>query len=71
MPRRAAHARDGESTINGENKDDERRDLLYGISAGLPVGSRSSIKIGYVASRSSEDTGKDTDNVALGYSIRF
>lgn len=67
----AAHDWGGESKIDGENKDDERRDLLYGISAGLPIGSRSSVKLAYVASRSSEDVGKDSDSVALGYSIRF
>jgi hypothetical protein len=66
-----AHGRGGESTINGVNKDDERRDWLYGISAGLPIDSRSSIKLAYIASRTSEDLGKDTDSVALAYSIRF
>ncbi|MGW8311457.1 MAG: transporter, partial [Thiogranum sp.] len=59
----AAHDWGGESKINGENKDDERRDLLYGLSGGLPIGSRASIKLAYVASRSSEDVGKDTDSV--------
>jgi hypothetical protein len=67
----AAHARDGESKVNGESKGDERRDLLYGISAGLPVGARSSVKIAYVGRRSSEDVGTDSDNVAVGYTVRF
>jgi hypothetical protein len=67
----AAHARGGESSIDGEKKDDERRDRLYGISAGLPIGSRSSVKLAYVGSRTSEDVGKDTDSIALAYSIRF
>jgi len=67
----AAHDWGGETKINGENKDDERRDLLYGISTGLPVGSRSSLKLAYVAVRSSEDVGKDSDSFALKYSIWF
>jgi len=67
----AAHDWGGESSINGDKKDDERRDLLYGISAGLPIGSRSSVKLAYVASRSSEDVGKDSDNVAFAFSTRF
>ena len=67
----AAHARGGESTINGVKKDDERQDRLYGISAGLPIGSRSSAKLAYVGSRTSEGVGKDTDSVALADSIRF
>jgi len=67
----AAHDRGGESKINGENKDDERSDLLYGISVGLPIGSRSNVKLAYVANRTKEDVGKDADSVALGYSIWF
>lgn len=67
----AAHARGGKSKINGERKDDERRDLLYGISAGLPVGARSSVKVAYVGRRSSEDVGTDSDNLAFGYTLRF
>ena len=67
----AAHARGGESTINGVNKDDKRRDRLFGISAGIPVGSSAGLKLAYVGSRTSEDVGKDTDNIALAYSIRF
>lgn len=66
-----AHDWGGATKINGEKKDDKKRDLLYGISAGLPIGSRSSIKLAYVAGRTSEDVGSDTDSVALGYSIRF
>lgn len=67
----AAHARGGESTINGVKKDDERRDMLYGISAGLPIGSRAGLKLAYVGHRSSEDVGKDTDSIDMAYSIRF
>ena len=66
-----AHDRGGESKINGGKKDDQRRDLLYGISAGLSIGSRSSAKLAYVGSRTDEAVGKDTDSFALAYSIRF
>jgi hypothetical protein len=67
----AAHGRGGESSIDGVKKDDERRDWLYGISAGFSIGSSSSVKLAYVGSRTSEDVGKDTDSIALAYSIRF
>jgi hypothetical protein len=67
----AAHDRGGESSINGDKKDDERRDLLYGISAGLSIGSRSSVKPAYVGSRSHEDVGKDGDSIALAFSTGF
>ncbi len=65
------HAAGGESTIDGVKKDDERKDWLYGISAGLPIGSRSSAKIAYVGRRSSEKVGVDSDTISMGYSISF
>ena len=61
----------GKSTINGDKKDDEKRELLYGISAGLPVGTRSSVKLAYIGSRSNEKIGKDTDNVVFAFSTGF
>jgi hypothetical protein len=67
----AAYDWGGETKINGENKDDERRDLLYGISGGIPIGSSAGVKLAYVASRSKEDVGRDTDSIGLGYSVRF
>lgn len=67
----AAHDWGGQSSVNGVKKDDEKRDRLYGISAGLPIGLRSSAKLAYVASRSSEDVGTDSDNVAFAFSTRF
>ena len=67
----AAYDWGGQSTINGDKKDDERRELLYGISAGLPVGLKSSVKLAYVGTRSDQEVGKDTDNIALAFSTRF
>ncbi len=67
----AAYGWGGESTVNGDNKDDERRDLLYGLSAGIPTGQNSNIKIAYVARRTSEDVGQENDNVVLGFSVWF
>lgn len=67
----AAHDWGGESSLNGVKKDDRRRDVLFGVSAGVSIGSRSSVKLAYVGSRAREDVGKDTDSVAFAYSIRF
>ena len=67
----AAHDRGGESSLNGVKKDDRRRDVLFGVSVGVSIGSRSSVKLAYVGSRTREDVGKDTDSVAFAYSIRF
>jgi hypothetical protein len=67
----AAHNWGGESRVDGVRKDDSKRDLLYGISAGLPVSRRSSVKIGYVGSRTEEEVGADTDSFAVAVSVRF
>jgi hypothetical protein len=67
----AAYDEGGESRIDGVRRDDHRRDLLYGISAGLTVNRHSSLKFAYVGSRTREDLGSDTDNLALALSIRF
>ena len=61
----------GETTINGERKDDARQDFLLGISAGFAVSPSSSIKIAYVRSRTQEDIGQDTDSVGISYLTRF
>jgi len=67
----AAYDWGGESTIDGTAKDDYRETLWYGIAAGLAIDRRSSVQIAYVANRAQRATGSDTDNVAVGYSIRF
>jgi len=67
----AAHDWGGESSVDGVRKDDSKRDLLVGLSAGLPVGRRASAKIGYVGSRTGEEVGADTDSIAVAVSFRF
>jgi hypothetical protein len=67
----AAYDAGGESRIDGERKDDRRSEFLYGISAGLSVNRHSSLKFAYVGSRTREDLGADTDNLALALLILF
>lgn len=66
-----AGVRGGESSINGERQDDASRDRLYGISSGVPLGPRSSIKLTYVGTRTGTDTGGDIDRIALSGSVAF
>ena len=61
----------GESAIDGVARGDTREDLLYGVAAGFAIDRRSSVQVAYVANRTQRLTGSDTDNFALGYSIRF
>ena len=67
----AGAVRAGQSTINGEKKDDQKEDFLYALSAGLPVSRTSSIKIAYARGRTHKDVGSDADNIAVGYIRAF
>ena len=67
----AAYDWGGESTIDGEASGDYREDLLYGVAAGVAIGRQSSVQLAYVANRAQQAIGSDTDNFALGYSVRF
>lgn len=63
-----AYGYGGESAINGEEKDDRKSRLFYALSAGLPINRRTGIKLAYVAIRTQDDLGSDTDTVALSAS---
>jgi hypothetical protein len=67
----AAYDWGGESAVDGATKDDYRETLFYGGSAGIAIDRRSSVQIAYVGRRTQTDIGSDTDNLGLGYSIRF
>jgi hypothetical protein len=67
----AAYDEGAESRIDGVRRDDRRRDLLYGISAGVTVNRHAGLKLAYVGSRTREDLGSDTDNFGLALTIRF
>lgn len=59
----------GESTINGTPKYDPKGNLVTGISAGLPVSRSAGIKIGYLNSRTQENTGSDSDTIVIATSV--
>ncbi len=61
----------GQSTVNGTEKNDQKEDLLYALSVGMPVSRKSSIKVIYANGRTREDVGSDTDNIAVAYLYRF
>jgi hypothetical protein len=67
----AAYSWAGESTINGEPKDDDRSNLLFGPAFGYRLTASQSLRIAYVRGDSLNDVGSDTHSVALGWSIRF
>jgi len=67
----AGYAWNGESTVNGDRKDDSRRLFLSALSIGMPVGKRQGIKFAYVRSRTNTNKGADTDSLAIAWSHRF
>jgi len=67
----AGAVRAGETTINGEDKEDDKEDFLYALSAGFPVSLTSSVKIAYVRGRTGNNLGSDTDNIGIGYIKAF
>lgn len=61
----------GESTVDGVASDDYRETLFFGASAGLAIDRHSSAQVTYIGTRAQTTIGSDTDNIGLGYSIRF
>ena len=67
----AGYSTGGESTVNGVDKDDERRNLLAGFSLGFPIGATQGLKLAYLHGETLEDVGTDVDSVLLSWTIRF
>ncbi|MGH0033293.1 MAG: transporter [Myxococcota bacterium] len=59
----------GESTIEGDRQDDETSNLVFGGSLGIPLHRRFGMKVGYVGTRTQNDTGLDSDSLVLAASV--
>jgi hypothetical protein len=64
----AGYNHGGKSTLNGIKKDDQRQNVLWAISAGMPLTPRLAIKFAYANTRTREDTGIDSETFAIGLS---
>ena len=67
----AGAVRAGESSINGEEKNDQKEDFLYALSAGMPISRTTSIKVAYARGRTRQNVGSDADNIVLGFIHAF
>jgi len=67
----AGYSWGGESEINGESKDDDRSLLLSSVALGFPIGKTQSLKLFYLRGDKQSDTGSDTGNLGVSWSIRF
>ena len=61
----------GQSIINGNRADDDKRLFLSALSVGMPLGTKQGLKFAYIRSRTNTSKGSDTDSLAVAWSIRF
>lgn len=66
-----AYGTGAKSTVNGVENDDERHNLLYGASIGIPLSGSQSLSLGYIRRNALADAGIDSHNFIVGWSIRF
>jgi hypothetical protein len=55
-----------EATIDGNDKDDRKENLIFSCSAGYSVNRHFGLKVGYLGTRSFADTGIEFDSVIVG-----
>ena len=64
----AGYGYGGESTVNGNGKDDHKENFALGFSFGYPITRRWGIKMTYLGTRTRELVGFDSDTIAFGLS---
>ena len=65
----AGYGYGGESTIDGDRKNDETSSVVFGASLGVPITRYFGLKIGYLGTRTQNDTGLDSDSLVTGASF--
>jgi hypothetical protein len=65
----AGYGYGGESTISGEKKNDRRENLAWALSFGCPITRQLGVKVIYLATRSQESVGQDTDSIGVAFAI--
>jgi hypothetical protein len=65
----AGYGYGGESTVSGEKKNDRRENLAWALSFGFPITRQLGVKVIYLATRSQESIGQDTDSIGVGFAI--
>jgi hypothetical protein len=65
----AGYAYGGETTVNGEEKNDRKENLAWELSLGYPIMHQLGVKVAYLGTRSQKSVGQDTDSIAAGFSI--
>jgi hypothetical protein len=65
----AGYGDGGKSTINGVEKNDRKKNLAWAFSFGCPITRQLGVKVFYLATRSQESIGQDSDSIGAAFSI--
>jgi hypothetical protein len=65
----AGYGYGGKSTVSGVEKNDLRENLVWALSFGFPITRQLGVKVIYLATRSQESIGQDTETIAAGFAV--
>jgi hypothetical protein len=61
----------GESMVNGIPKNDQKGNLVAGLSVGVPINPSMGLKFAYIRNETHEDTGSDSDTLSTAISMTW
>ena len=64
----AGYGYGGESTVNGEEKNDRKENIGWVFSFGYPITPQLGVKVAYLGIRSQESIGQDSDSIGVAFS---
>ena len=59
----------GESSVNGAAAHDPRSNIIFGLGLGIPINRKVGLNVGYIGTRTDNDTGADLDTFTAGCSF--
>ena len=65
----AGYGYGGESTVDGEEKNDRKENIGWTFSFGYPITPQLGVKVGYLGIRSQESIGQDSDSIVVAVSV--
>jgi hypothetical protein len=61
----------GENSVNNVDKDDEKQNIAWGFSFAYPLSRYAGINVAYIATRTQESVGFDSDTLTAGLSLAW
>jgi hypothetical protein len=65
----AGYGYGGESTVNGEKKNDRKENIGWAFSFGYPITPQLGVKVAYLGIRSQRSIGQDSDSIGVAFSV--